>query len=145
MPIRCRNLISLTFGGLACAILLSAANAGAQTRSELPLAPERQIAEQAATPLLPAWQENSDTSKAGDPPSADAKTDDQSGDAPVLTMAPHSENARYWVSGQANSIFQMHGHFRSPYEGPNSLIDDFETKASEVATLYLGYEWHANT
>ena len=28
---------------------------------------------------------------------------------------------RYWISGQANSIFQMHGHFRSPYEGTNSL------------------------
>ena len=55
-------------------------------------------------------------------------------------MAPHPENGRYWVSGQANSILQMHGHFRSPYEGPNSLIDDFETKASEVATLYLGYQ-----
>src|SRR5208337_4064178 len=51
----------------------------------------------------------------------------------------------YWISGQANSILQMHGHFHSPYEGPNSLIDDFETKASEVATLYLGYQWHANT
>ncbi len=62
-----------------------------------------------------------------------------------LTSFPHSENGRYWVSGQANSIFQMHGHFRSPYEGPNSLIDDFETKASEVATLYLGYQLHPNS
>ncbi len=64
---------------------------------------------------------------------------------PILTMAPHSENARYWVSGQANSIFQMHGHFHSPYEGANSLQNTFETKASEVATLYLGYQLHANT
>jgi high affinity Mn2+ porin len=150
MPIR--NLISCTYAlpGLACAILLSAANAGAQMGSDLPFAPEPQIAQQTAialagAPLLPARQQNSDTSKAGDPPFADSKTDDQNGDAPVLTMAPHSENARYWVSGQANSIFQMHGHFRSPYQGPNSLIDDFETKASEVGTLYLGYEWHANT
>ena len=60
-------------------------------------------------------------------------------------MAPHSESGRYWVSGQANSIFQMHGHFHSPYQGPNSLIDDFETKASEVATLYLGYQLRPNT
>jgi hypothetical protein len=49
-------------------------------------------------------------------------------------MFAHPDTARYWVSGQANSIFQMHGHFHSPYEGTNSLIDDFETKASEVAT-----------
>jgi len=66
-------------------------------------------------------------------------------DTPVLTMAPHSQDARYWVSGQANSIFQMHGHFHSPYEGANSLRDVFETKASEVATLYLGYQLRANT
>ncbi len=52
-------------------------------------------------------------------------------------MAPHSEGGRYWVSGQANSIFQMHGHFHSPYEGANSLRDIFEYKASEVGTLYL--------
>ena len=64
---------------------------------------------------------------------------------PVLTMSPHPENERYWISGQANSIFQMHGHFHSPYQGTNSLIDDFETKASEVATLYLGYQLWPNS
>jgi len=66
-------------------------------------------------------------------------------EAGMLTMFPHSDTARYWISGQANSIFQFHCHFHSPYHGANSLIDDFETKASEVATLYLGYQWHANT
>ena len=71
--------------------------------------------------------------------------DRQTGTAPIVSMAPHSENARYWVSGQANSIFQMHGHFHSPYQGTNSLIDDFETKASEVATLYLGYQLWPNS
>jgi hypothetical protein len=65
--------------------------------------------------------------------------------APMLTMAPHPDGTRYWVSGQANSIFQMHGHFRSPYEGANSLQDSFETKASEVATLYLGYQLQPNS
>ncbi len=63
----------------------------------------------------------------------------------LLTMFPHSDTAPYWISGQANSIFQAHGHFRSLYEGANSLRDVFEYKASEVATLYLGYQWHANT
>ena len=65
--------------------------------------------------------------------------------AAVLTMAPHSESARYWVSGQANTIAQMHGRFHSPYEGANSLIDDFEVKGSEVATLYLGYQLWPNS
>jgi len=65
-------------------------------------------------------------------------------EAEMLTMFPHSDPAPYLISGQANSIFQAHGHFRSPYEGTNSLRDVFEYKASEVATLYLGYQWHAN-
>lgn len=60
-------------------------------------------------------------------------------------MAPHSEDPRYWISGQANTIAQMHGHFRSPYEGPNSLINHFELKESEVATLFLGYELHPDS
>jgi hypothetical protein len=63
----------------------------------------------------------------------------------VVTMAPHSEDGRYWVSGQANSIFQIHGHFHSPYEGTNSLRDELEYKASEVATLYLGYQLRPNS
>src|ERR1039458_10768868 len=66
-------------------------------------------------------------------------------EAETLTMFPHPDAARYWVSGQANSIFQMHGHFHSPYEGVNSLQNTFETKASEVATLYLGYQLRPNT
>src|ERR1700677_2863438 len=81
-----------------------------------------------------------DASTAG----AAGATPDAPREEDVLTMLPRSDAAPYWISGQANSIFQMHGHFHSPYEGANSLIDDFETKASEVATLYLGYEWHAN-
>jgi len=66
-------------------------------------------------------------------------------EAEMLTMLPHSDSAPYWISGQANGIFQMHGHFHSPYEGVNSLRNIFEYKASEVATLYLGYQWHPNS
>jgi high affinity Mn2+ porin len=81
------------------------------------------------------------TEAASDPSAAPA----ESVNPPVLSMAPHTEVGRYWVSGQANSIFQMHGHFHSPYEGTNSLRDIFEYKASEVATLYLGYQLKPNT
>lgn len=72
-------------------------------------------------------------------------TENTPGSRPPLTMAPHPENLRYWLSGQANTIAQAHGHFHSPYQGPNSLIDDFELKQSEVATLYLGYELHPDS
>ena len=77
-------------------------------------------------------------------PSANQPAQADSGPSDPVTVFPHSETGRYWISGQANSIFQMHGHFHSPYEGTHSLIDDFETKASEVATLYLGYQLRPN-
>jgi hypothetical protein len=62
-----------------------------------------------------------------------------------LTFFPHSATARYWVSGQANSIFQLHGNFHSPYQGRNSFTAPFEYKASEVATLFLGYQLIKNS
>jgi hypothetical protein len=56
------------------------------------------------------------------------------------TMLPHPDMARYFAAGQANIIFQAHGPFHSPYEGPNSLLSRGEYKTSLVGTLFLGYE-----
>lgn len=57
-------------------------------------------------------------------------------ETPVVTMFPHSEDARYWISGQANIIFQGRLPFHSPYQGPNSFRNSAEYKTSEVGTLY---------
>src|ERR1700728_698968 len=65
-------------------------------------------------------------------------------DAPQLTMFPHSDTARYWISGQTNTIFQGKPGFHSPYQGPNSLDNASEYKTSLVETLYLGYQPHRN-
>jgi len=55
---------------------------------------------------------------------------------PALTMFPHPEDSRYWVSGQANIIFQGRLPFHSPYEGPNSFRSSAEYKTSMVGTIY---------
>jgi len=55
---------------------------------------------------------------------------------PVLTMLPHAEAARYWISGQANIIFQGRIPFHSLYEGNNSFRNSAEYKTSMVGTLY---------
>lgn len=60
--------------------------------------------------------------------------------SPQLTMFPHPDSTRFWISGQENTIYQMHPNFHSPYQGANSFTPHFEYKASEVATLYLGYQ-----
>lgn len=147
---RCSNPFFPALAGLVCAFLFNSALA--QAPAGLPSAPEPQL--EPAAPMaqqtaslrpLEAWGEPFDLPAGGSDARSDAADDTQTDPAPVLTMAPHSESARYWVSGQANSIFQMHGHFHSPYEGTNSLLDIFEYKASEVATLYLGYQLHPNS
>jgi high affinity Mn2+ porin len=66
------------------------------------------------------------------------------GATPDLTIFPHSQTARYWISGQTNTIFQAKPGFHSPYQGPNSLDNAPEYKTSLVETLYLGYQPHHN-
>lgn len=63
---------------------------------------------------------------------------------PILTMFPHSLTSRWWISGQANSIFQGKPGFHSPYQGPNSFDNAGEYKTSIVDTLYLGLQPHRN-
>jgi high affinity Mn2+ porin len=61
----------------------------------------------------------------------------------LLTMFPHP-TARWWISGQTNTIFQGKPGFHSPYQGPNSLDSAGEYKTSLVETLYLGIQPHRN-
>jgi high affinity Mn2+ porin len=68
---------------------------------------------------------------------AQAPEPDLPEDQPVLTMAPHPEGGRYWVSGQANIIFQGRLPFHSMYEAANSFRSSAEYKTSMVGTLYI--------
>ncbi len=56
------------------------------------------------------------------------------------TLFPHSETARYLVSGQANIIFQSNPAFHSPYEAQNSFVGRGEYKTSLVGTLFTGFQ-----
>lgn len=76
------------------------------------------------------------------PPAEPANSADSDDD---LTLFPHSEGSRYWISGQANIIFQWHPSFPAPYSGPNSLHRYAENATSKLYTLYLGYELTSTT
>src|SRR5277367_5642669 len=78
----------------------------------------------------PAQQTSADTASAAPEPEA--------GDA--LTLFPHSETSRYWISGQANIVLQWHGRFPAAYSGTNSFLPAAENATSKVYTLFLGYE-----
>ncbi|MDE3188930.1 MAG: carbohydrate porin [Acidobacteriota bacterium] len=56
--------------------------------------------------------------------------------APVVTVAPHPGDSRYWISGQVNVIYQGRLPFHSAYEGPNSFRNSAEYKTSMIGTLY---------
>lgn len=58
---------------------------------------------------------------------------------PLVTIFPHPEG-RFWISGQANFIFQGHGGFPALYSGPNGLRSTSEHALSRVFTLYTGVE-----
>ena len=52
-------------------------------------------------------------------------------------MAAHPAGRRWWISGQANIIFQGRLPFHSPYQGTNSFHSSAEYKTSMLGTLYL--------
>ena len=55
---------------------------------------------------------------------------------PIVTMATHPADSRYWLSGHANIIFQSHLPFHSRYQGTNSFLSRGEYKTSLLGTLY---------
>jgi high affinity Mn2+ porin len=67
------------------------------------------------------------------------------GDSDPLTLFPHSETSRYWISGQANVVFQWHPTFYAKYTGANSLTPGAQSATTHVLTLYTGYELTGTT
>jgi hypothetical protein len=115
---------------LPALVLLSsfglARNAAAQSSAQRAVLESAWLQAQASAPVPAQTGASDQTAKAPDPA--------------TLTLSPHSETARYSIAGQLNTIFQAHGPFHSPYQGPNSLLSRGEYKTSLVATLFMGFE-----
>lgn len=79
----------------------------------------------------------------GAPPEADPQTSEQEQGAEA--MFPHFKDTRFWLSGQANFIFQTHPEFDAPYSGPHSLMPHYEKATSRLLTLYTGYRLNNST
>src|SRR5208282_4283406 len=60
-------------------------------------------------------------------------------------MFPHFKSTRFWLSGQANFIFQAHPEFHADYSGKNSLSPDYDKATSRVMTLYTGVRLNNST
>jgi len=53
-------------------------------------------------------------------------------------MFPHFKDRRFWLSGQANFIFQTHPEFPALYSGLHSLRPQYQKATSRLLTLYTG-------
>src|SRR5271165_6390475 len=86
---------------------------------------------QATSPSAQTAAVPSAAPSADDPPGTSAAADPES-------MFPHFKNTRFWLSGQANFIFQVNPGFHADYSGPNSLSPHYDKATSRVMTLYTG-------
>jgi high affinity Mn2+ porin len=69
----------------------------------------------------------------------DSNSDQPSSDD-SLALLPHPDNTGYWISAQANVVFQWHPTFPAKYTGPNSLTSGAQSATTHVLTLYTGFE-----
>jgi len=95
------------------------------------------LAQQPATAAAPPTSQAAAPSvpNSPDPPSDDS----------TESMLPHLKNTRFWLSGQANFIFQTHPDFHAPYSGAHSLSPNYEKATSRVMTLYTGARLNNST
>src|SRR5208283_1626453 len=118
---------------LACAALaLSVASMG----SQIALAQLSQTLAVKASPP-PADTQSASQSQPPDAPRASDPSDPPAtDDAPA--MFPRFKDTRFWLSGQANFIFQTHPSFPALYSGTHSLSPNYQKATSRVLTLYSG-------
>jgi high affinity Mn2+ porin len=79
-------------------------------------------------------------------PQTDAATvPDPPPDADTESLFPHFKDTRFWVSGQANFVFQTHPDFPALYSGTHSLSPSYEKATSRVMTFYTGMRLNQST
>src|SRR5271156_7166222 len=93
-----------------------------------------------ATPMLAQQPDAPSTTT----PAASVSSDPPPDDA-TEAMFPHLKDSRFWLSGQANFIFQTHPPFHADYSGANSLSPNYQKATSRVLTLYTGVRLNNST
>ncbi len=110
--------------------------------------PARGLAFALALAIPACAQQSGPQAPAQPPPSAPAAPADP-GDPPpddsTQSMLPHFKNTRFWLSGQANFIFQTHPEFHALYSGAHSLGVHYDKATSRVMTLYTGVRLNSST
>jgi high affinity Mn2+ porin len=68
-----------------------------------------------------------------------ATEEDATSDPAPEKMFPLLSDTRFWISGQANFIFNTNPPFYAKYSGVHSLGPNYEKATSRVLTLYTGF------
>jgi hypothetical protein len=127
------------FRPFAASVALCLTIAASRPSQALPPAPKIP-AEQPDAPsaAMSAAAPQTDSTTSVDPP-------DPPPDEATQAMLPHFKDARFWLSGQMNFIFQTHPAFHAPYSSKNSLSPNYEKATSRVLTLYTGVRLNDST
>jgi high affinity Mn2+ porin len=88
-------------------------------------------------PQQAAQQSDTPSAQLNAPQNAEVPSDDPPSED-VETMFPHLKDTHFWLSGQANFVFQAHPSFPALYSGAHSLRPKFESATSRVVTVYSG-------
>src|SRR5271169_2424054 len=130
---RCR--IQSASPGLRCLILCAAVTieTAVSLRAQQPDAP---------SPTPQASPTINTSGPAAKPPDSPA---DPPADEGTEAMFPHFKDTRFWLSGQANFIFQTHPPFHAAYSGQHSLSPNYEKATSRVMTFYTGVRLNNST
>jgi high affinity Mn2+ porin len=94
-------------------------------------------------------QQNEPSAPASQTPVSAKATDSSAAEDPAddgpEAMFPHFKDTRFWLSGQANFVFQTHPEFPALYSGEHSLSPHYEKATSRVLTLYTGVRLNNST
>jgi high affinity Mn2+ porin len=90
-----------------------------------------------ALSTIAGWAQDTPPVEQPQPDASDTRAPD--------TLFEHSQTSKWWISGQANFIFQANGDFYAQYSGPNSFKNRSDTALSRVLTLFTAYEFTPNS
>ena len=97
------------------------------------------------SPLALAQNSSAPSATKADTTAQPSPTPPDPPDDSAESMFPHFKNSRYWLTGQANFIFQTHPPFPADYSGTNSLSPNYQKATSRVLTLYTGVRLNNST
>ena len=130
-----RRRVQSASPGLRCLILCAAVAIG----TAVPVLAQQPDTPSSAPQASPTISNSAPPAKAPEP-----SAEPPAGDS-TEAMFPHFKDTRFWLSGQANFIFQTHPGFHALYSGKNSLSPHYEKATSRVLTLYTGVRLNNST